>query len=956
MKNIIYVSFFFIFCLYLTANAQNNSAAIKNEGIAKMKSGNYGEAIDLLNRYISANPQVAEGYNLRGLCFEKRGEYEQAVYDFRSARKIKSNDKQINENLSRTTKAWYSLLYNKIEGHKREIAINPNVAVNYLEIGKSYKNLGEWQIAEDWYDQYLLRDDASSDEIIRYTEILGKNGHIQKGEPILKRYCERFPNDHRLWSRYGYFTMWLGKIKIAIEAFENALALRPYFKEAMDGLDQARGKGYIYTINDTTYRYNKATGRVESRKKEHEYLIDTYFRTIRNNPSDYETRYKLVDELLKVDRLEEAFQQVTYLNQSDTTSDKAYEYYSLVTAIRDSIYEVRIEEYKNELTTNPNNTVALRELAYYYSKTQLYDDAIQYYEKYLTLVPQDTATTYALAQSLSANREFTRAMEISDELIKKNPSSISYKLLRAQLGVWTLHDTELSAEYLNDILTEKPDYVPALISAITLKTVKREFDQAEEYLDHLKTVYNDDNTLVKLESDLEFAKMRAEQEKIMRLVDEGRQLAANGDCQGAVEKFDEYMTYTDPSSLVKVEYADLNVCARNYDKALQVYDEIINNEYSFDVALKRAQLYYLMADSSKSLEEFQKLKADSSDNFLVNLYLGDSYMKMHEYGKAEDVYDDMLSDLELDSTQISQVKMRYGWMPSSGFGSFLAGFPNYALLTPYASIYADNNGFTLFNQGIRLDLGVTTFLTLGIEAFRNSLSSKTFKTNFNNLKWNILFNLSPGALLGIGFGKAYYSTVSTQNIANVFFRYAQEDKLFFSLAFNKQDAAQVLYSANLVGTRLYVNYYDLNAFYKFDSGIKLSIATKYLLLPDDNKGLSFVFRGGKYFHPEFILGYEYFFIDYAKSSTLYWAAQQFAAHSLWAEWDILKEEKGKITLGGKIGIIENSDFIIREASIAGSYKVFDRLTIQGRLGLTSTVQFDAGYSALLFYIGAFWSL
>lgn len=124
--------------------------------------------------------------------------------------------------------------------------------MNYLEIGKSYKNLGNWDEAESWYDKYLKLEEASSDEIIRYTEILAKNNHISKGEPILKRYCEKYPDDQRLWSRYGYFSMWLGKTQTAIKAFQNALELKPYFKEALDGLDLARGKGYVYTVNDTT--------------------------------------------------------------------------------------------------------------------------------------------------------------------------------------------------------------------------------------------------------------------------------------------------------------------------------------------------------------------------------------------------------------------------------------------------------------------------------------------------------------------------------------------------------------------------------------------------------------------------------------------------------------------------------------------------------------------------------
>jgi len=195
-----------------------------------------------------------------------------AVYDLRLARKLQPDNSEINKNLSETTDAWYKLLYNKIEGHKREIAIYPRKPVNYLEIGKSYKNLGDWLIAEEWYDKYLSMEEASPDEIIRYTEILAKNNHIKKGEPILKRYTEKFPDDQRLWSRYGYYELWLQKTKNAIFAFQKALAIKPYFKEAMNGLDIAKGKGYIYTVIDTSYSY----GRSSRAPKPREYVIDKY--------------------------------------------------------------------------------------------------------------------------------------------------------------------------------------------------------------------------------------------------------------------------------------------------------------------------------------------------------------------------------------------------------------------------------------------------------------------------------------------------------------------------------------------------------------------------------------------------------------------------------------------------------------------------------------------------------
>ena len=275
--------------------SQNNTPAkFKSEALQLMDSGRYGEAIDLLNKYVSAVPSSAEGFNLRGICNEKRSDYENAVYDFRTAKKLNPNDDDITSNLNRTTSNWYKILYNKIEGHKREIAINPSIAKNYLEIGKCYKNLGEWKEAEIWYDQYLEKQFASSDEIIRYSEILAKNNHIAKGEPILKKYTEMFSDDHRLWSRYGYFLLWLGKNQKAIDAFTESLIIRPYFKEAIDGLDLARGKGYVYSVNDTSARFNYGLPRPNQ-----VYAIDKYFRMLKSNPDDDETRFKLIDELIK---------------------------------------------------------------------------------------------------------------------------------------------------------------------------------------------------------------------------------------------------------------------------------------------------------------------------------------------------------------------------------------------------------------------------------------------------------------------------------------------------------------------------------------------------------------------------------------------------------------------------------------------------------------------------------
>jgi hypothetical protein len=113
----------------------------------------------------------------------------------------------------------------------------------------------------------------SADELIRYTEILAKNNHITKGEPLLKSYTEKYPDDHRLWSRYGFFSMWLGKKEIAIIAFEKA-RLDHILSSWMD-IKSRRGKGYFILLT-IQHRFNYGC----LFQLEKEYPIDKYYRVL----------------------------------------------------------------------------------------------------------------------------------------------------------------------------------------------------------------------------------------------------------------------------------------------------------------------------------------------------------------------------------------------------------------------------------------------------------------------------------------------------------------------------------------------------------------------------------------------------------------------------------------------------------------------------------------------------
>ncbi len=960
MKKIFFVLALFLFTGFpiKSAFAQVQTDALRLEAQKQMQFGRYGEAIDLLNRYISALPQKALGYNLRGLCYEKRKDYENAVYDYKSALKLEPNNKDISTNLSRATTAWYSLLYNKIEGHKRELAINPNKAIDYLEIGKSYKNLGEWQTAEDWYDQYLAREEASADEIIRYSEILAKDDHVAKGEPILKKYTEKYPNDHRLWSRYGYFSLWLGKRKVAIDAFEHSLALRPYFKEAQDGLDRAKGNGYIYAINDTSVKYIRGKGPV---RKVFEYAIDRDYRLLKSHPGNNEQRFKLVKELVNVKRYEEATQLLEVLSKDTTSKVKEYsKYYSELKNKLDNIYQEEIAKYSALIKKNPANKKAAMKLAEYYEKTRDYDKGMDVLDNYFakTSSRKNNDAKFLYARLASENKDFSKALSMMDELLKSDPNNYSYKLFYAQLSVWQGKNLNDVKPVLQSMVAKNPKDVDVMIALASLNLQQRDFVAARNYMNRIKSLDPTNPTLDQLESDFEISKIAAKQERLFDILQQGRQLSYENKCQEALVKYDKYLAEAEPNVLVQREYADVNVCAKNYKKAISIYNDLLSQNYDYQTDLMRAKTYYYMRDSVNALSSFQRLVKEKPDNYEANLYLGDSYVMMHQYSDASDVFNNLKNNLKLDSSQAALVEQREGWLPISGFGSGSSSLFSYATVSPYGAYYGDNLGFRFNSQGLRVDLGVTSFMMLGVEGYRTALSNDSINQNINNIKLNLLIRLAENTTFGAGLGSSIYENEGHRTLANVFVKSEDAEKYSAVLSFNREDAAQVLYSPNLVNTREYVSLARFNGYYIINNNFKFSTDINYLSITDGNNGHRINLRLGKYFSSSVLLGYEYENLNYLFVTNKYYSPQDYASHSLFGDFDVYKSNNklSRVTVGGKIGLITNSSYVIRQLYASFNWDIVRNLTLQGNLAYGSTYQTTVSYSSFAAYFSFFWNL
>ncbi|MDP4175244.1 MAG: tetratricopeptide repeat protein [Bacteroidota bacterium] len=955
--------------------SQNSSDQQKREAIVHIRNGRFGEAIEMLNKYIAANPRNADGYNLRALCYEKRGQNSDAVLDLRRALKLAPNNREIQQNLARVEKTQNSSLNKKIEGHKREIAINPKAGVNYLEIGKSMKDMGNWQEAEKWYDEYLKREDASPDEIIRYCEILGQNNHLVKGEKILKTYTQRYPNDQRLWSRYGFFTMWLGKNKLAIQAFEKALAIKPFFEEAQEGLNQAKGKPYIFEWTDTT-RSKKGHGKVQ--KPVQEFAIDKYYRLLKSKPDDNETRVLLVNELMKNERAEEAYQQAQILTKSNADNESYRALFDSVISFRTNLYKEKAQQYSDQLAKKPNDKELVKKLASIYSNLGDYENAQGVLEKYLSNVSENEAldVRFLYAKILAWNREFEKALDPMNLLLKKDPENLEYQLLRGQIAVWTDQDFDLAEKYLKNVSSKQPENIDPIIALGSLYIKRKEMDTAKVYLEQAKAMNPEHPNVKELQIYYDFRVLAMEETKIFEILVEGRNLALEKNYTASLEKYNEYLSKTpSPSRLVLAEYADVNACAKNFSKSIEVYDQLLSQEYDFDLALMRAKTILWGADSTVALTELKKLYKEQPDNFDVQIYLAESYEKMHEYGESKDILENLLSKTT-DSTKIALVQQRIKWLPVSGLYGFLSSFPNYIGIFPQYAYYWDNMGFQLNSTTGSLDLGLTSFLTLGASFSRGTLQGDyeyySVKKNFTTFKGQVYLRPIDRLTLNCGLGNLTYQGMKNRSIMDAGIKYENEKVYQLSGTYEKTDAGLMLYSPYLVNLmdrgqgqnqyRITADRLKFSGYYNSSLGMKFSGYFSYLKLTDGNAGNDFQLRIARNFIPELFVGYEYNFINYARSLSLklnrdfyYYSPHNFESHSIWAEWNLNKAEDFSLNIGGKVGYVPASDYILREISGNVSYKPFKYLTISGIITAGGTYRDDSAYNYLSTYISAYLS-
>jgi predicted negative regulator of RcsB-dependent stress response len=500
----------------------------------------------------------------------------------------------------------------------------------------------------------------------------------------------------------------------------------------------------------------------------------------------------------------------------------------------------------------------------------------------------------------------------------------------------------------------------------------REFEKALALADSAETLAPSNPEGGKLRSNIEFQKLRAEEERLYSILEKGRQKVMNDSCAEALPYYEDYFSQAEPNVLILKEYGDVQFCAGNYDKAKEAYEEVLSNGYMYEAALQSAKVSFAKGDSITALKEFKQLVEDEPEEFDPLLFLGDSYAKVGEPDSARKIYSSLLEKWELDSTETEMVKLRLGWLPITGFEGIIATFPSSVGFAPTAAYYGDNVGFTFYRAGGRIDLGLLSFLSLGVSfnktfvrgnsaaldssILANMPANFTGNIDFTALKAHAFLTFSPRVSGGIGMGILNSNQNTRSDEIDAFLRYKKGDTLSVTVQYNKSDADLILYSPYLIDVREDASVYQISGFYKLPSTLQISGLYNYVDVTDGNAGNNIRFRLGKGFYPLFNAGYEYYYANFRYDAIIYYSPIGFESHSLWGEYYFAKTDDMSVRTEAKIGYEMSTGVIITEVRAQLNWRIWERFNLNASFGAGKTTQRQSTYTFNSGEISIYWTI
>ena len=295
-------------------------------------------------------------------------------------------------------------------------------------------------------------------------------GQFRQALDKVSQLLKEFPNSVVLYNLSGVASAGLGKLNIAIEAYNQAISLKPAYADAFYNMGIAfQGQG---KLKEATEAYKRAVdikpnyvmahnnlGNVLQEQEKLEEAIKAYHTAISLKPDYVDVYYNLGNALKEQGKLEEAIAAYnkTLVIKPDYTD--AYSNMSTVLKEQGKLDEA-IEACSKALEIQPGYADAYYNMGAVLQEQGKLDEAIEAFKKVLDIKPDSVDTYNNLGNALKDQGKLVGAIKSFNKAISIKPD---YADAYNNMGI-TLQEQgklEQAVEAYNQALIIKPDYAEA---------------------------------------------------------------------------------------------------------------------------------------------------------------------------------------------------------------------------------------------------------------------------------------------------------------------------------------------------------------------------------------------------------------------------------------------------------------------------------------------------------------
>jgi len=283
-------------------------------------------------------------------------------------------------------------------------------------------------------------------------------------------------------------------------------------------------------------------------------------------------------------------------------------------------FDKAIRFYKESLSFNPRNPLALRELGYSYQWTKRYKEAIDAFNKALSLKPKDYKLKQALAETYSWMGKYKSAEDLYQEVYDELGSQSARRRL-AEVYIWD-KKPDKAKEILEDILKGDPDDSKA---KFLLAKAMQYSGEAKEAALIYEVLLEEERPETKEEL--------AEKKEMKKLL--GQAYMISKDYEKAISRYREILKKNPKDIEARIAIADIFSWNKEYDKAIKEYEEVIKiNPDNIAAKEKLATVYKWKKDYKKAEKLYKEVIRHDPKNLKAYASLGEIFTWQKKYRDA----------------------------------------------------------------------------------------------------------------------------------------------------------------------------------------------------------------------------------------------------------------------------------------------------------------------------------